>query len=223
MEEQLEQSKLRLHLCMSVIGGWFGAYMVLRFGRLASAATLTLLETLTGATQGNWKLMLLRLGGVASYVFAVFLTAWLPKRIRGDLRFWSILIDIAAAVVLCVVPTDREYGIYCSLFAMAFQWAIFAGKHGYPCSTIFSTNNLRQFVDACVQVHLNRDGDHTPRMRLYGETLLFFHGGAIAVCVLWRLGLGAWTILGALLPAALAILWQRQDVHIRQAMGEKLV
>ena len=78
-------------------------------------------------------------------------------------------------------------------------------------------------MDACVQVYLNRDADHSPRMRLYGGTLLSFHGGAIAVCVLWRMGLGHWTILGALLPAALALLWQRQDLRIRQAMGEKLV
>ena len=39
MEEQLEQSKKRLHFCVAVIGGWFGAYMVLRFGHFASAAT----------------------------------------------------------------------------------------------------------------------------------------------------------------------------------------
>ena len=157
------------------------------------------------------------------YAFAVILTAWLPKRTHSDLRLWAILIDITAAGVLCVIPPDREYGVYLSLFAMAFQWATFASKHGYPCSTIFSTNNLRQFVDACVQVYLNRDADHTPRMHLYGGTLLSFHGGAIAVCVLWRLGFGHWTILGALLPAALALLWQRQDLCIRQAMGERLV
>ena len=157
------------------------------------------------------------------YAFAVFLTAWLPKRTHDDLRLWAILIDMAAAQVLSVIPPDREYAVYFSLFAMAFQWATFASKHGYPCSTIFSTNNLRQFVDACVQVYLNRDADHSPRMRLYGGTLLSFHGGAIAVCILWRMGLGHWTILGALLPAALALLWQRQDLRIRQAMGEKLV
>ena len=202
MEEQLEQSKKRLHFCMAVIGGWFGAYMVLRFGHFASAATVNLLEMLTGAAQSNWELALLRLGGVVLYAFAVFLTAWLPKRTHDDLRLWAILIDMAAALVLSVIPPDREYAVYFSLFA---------------------TNNLRQFVDACVQVYLNRDADHSPRMRLYGGTLLSFHGGAIAVCVLWRMGLGHWTILGALLPAALALLWQRQDLRIRQAMGEKLV
>ena len=67
MEEQLEQSKKRLHFCVAVIGGWFGAYMVLRFGHFASAATVNLLEMLTGAAQSNWELALLRLGGVVLY------------------------------------------------------------------------------------------------------------------------------------------------------------
>ena len=80
MEEQLEQSKQRLHFCMAVIGGWFGAYMVLRFGHFASAATVNLLEMLTGAAQENWPLALLRLGGILVYIAAIFLTAWLPDR-----------------------------------------------------------------------------------------------------------------------------------------------
>ena len=183
MEEQLEQSKQRLHFCMAVIGGWFGAYMVLRFGHFTSAATVNLLEMLTGAAQENWPLALLRLGGILVYIAAIFLTAWLPRRTHSDLRRWAILIDMAAAAILSLIPADREYAVYFSLFAMAFQWATFASKHGYPCSTIFSTNNLRQFVDAWVQVHLNRDADHTPRMHLYGGTLLSFHGGAVAVCI----------------------------------------
>ena len=52
MEEQLEQSKQRLHFCMAVIGGWFGAYMVLRFGHFASAATVNLAAG-TAAAGGN--------------------------------------------------------------------------------------------------------------------------------------------------------------------------
>ena len=141
-------------------------------------------------------------------------------------RYLSKGLKIGASVIVFVflIPyTASLYNGLSRLFAMAFQWATFASKHGYPCSTIFSTNNLRQFVDACVQVYLNRDADHSPRMRLYGGTLLSFHGGAIAVCVLWRMGFGHWTILGALLPAVLALPWQRQDLRIRQAMGEKLV
>ena len=103
---------------------------------------------------------------------------------------------------------------------MGFQWCVFAGKYGYPCSTIFSTNNLRQFVDAWVQAHLFRDSDHIPRMNLYGGTLLAFHAGVIAECVLWAMGWGSYTILPVLLPVALAFVWQRRDFRMRERIEE---
>lgn len=186
MEEQLEQSKRRLHFCMALIGGWFGAYAILRFHHFASAVTVNFIEVFTSAVQENWIKALLRLGIVILYVFTIFLAACLSKRCKGDLRMWAILSDAAAACVLSVLPEHlSELGVYICIFAMGFQWCVFAGKYGYPCSTIFSTNNLRQFVDAWVQAHLFRDSDHIPRMNLYGGTLLAFHAGVIAECGRW--------------------------------------
>lgn len=146
MEEQLEQSKRRLHFCMALIGGWFGAYAILRFHHFASAVTVNFIEVFTSAVQENWIKALLRLGIVILYVFTIFLAACLSKRCKGDLRMWAILSDAAAACVLSVLPEHlSELGVYICIFAMGFQWCVFAGKYGYPCSTIFSTNNLRQF------------------------------------------------------------------------------
>ena len=54
MEEQLEQSKRRLHFCMALIGGWFGAYAILRFHHFASAVTVNFIEVFTSAVQENW-------------------------------------------------------------------------------------------------------------------------------------------------------------------------
>ncbi len=51
MEEQLEQSKRRLHFCMALIGGWFGAYAILRFHHFASAVTVNFIEIFTSAVQ----------------------------------------------------------------------------------------------------------------------------------------------------------------------------
>ena len=151
----------------------------------------------------------------------IILAACLSKRCKGDLRMWAILSDAAAACVLSVLPEHlSELGVYICIFAMGFQWCVFAGKYGYPCSTIFSTNNLRQFVDAWVQAHLFRDSDHIPRMNLYGGTLLAFHAGVIAECVLWAMGWGSYTILPVLLPAALAFVWQRQDFRMRERIEE---
>lgn len=53
MEEQLEQSKRRLHFCMALIGGWFGAYAILRFHHFASAVTVNFIEVFTSAVQEN--------------------------------------------------------------------------------------------------------------------------------------------------------------------------
>lgn len=217
-EETLERIRLRLQFCMSVVGGWFGTYMMLRFGHFASAATVNLLEMLTGAAQENWSQALLRLGGVTVYTLSIFLAVCLPRYTRSDLRRWAIAMDMAVAAVLCTVPAEAVYGVYLSLFAMAFQWVVFAGERGYPCSTVFSTNNLRQLVDAWVQVVLNGDKAHSPRLRLYGGSLLCFYTAAVVVCILWRLGWGQWIILGALAPSGLALVWQRQDLRLRQRM-----
>ena len=66
----------------------------------------------------------------------------------------------------------------------------------------------------------NEDSDHIPRMNLYGGTLLAFHAGVIAECVLWAMGWGSYTILPVLLPAALAFVWQRQDFRMRERIEE---
>lgn len=212
MEEKTERNKLRLHLCMAFIGGCFGAYALLQFSHFASAVTVNFIEVFTGAAQGNWTKSLLRLGAVVMYAVTLFLAAYLPGRVSSDLRLWAVLLDMAASVAACLVPASaKEAGVYILIFAMGFQWAIFAGKQGYPCATIFSTNNLRQFVDAWVQVHCNGDASQAPRMRLYGRTLLSFHLGVLTVCVLWLLGCGRWSSLSVLPAGALALHWLRRE------------
>lgn len=205
MEEKAEKFKLRLHLIMSLIGGWTGTYCVLRFHHFASAATMNSVDSLTSAAVGNWQGALVKFCAVAVYAVGLFLASILPLRAKSDLRAWAICLDGAAAVLMCTVPDGQEYGIFFSLFAMAFQWSVFSGPRGYPCSTIFCSNNLRQFLDAWVQVHYNGDALQIPRMRLYGWTLLAFYTGVAAVCVLWYLGFRRWSILAVLLAAALGL------------------
>ena len=124
MEEQLEQSKRRLHFCMALIGGWFGAYAILRFHHFASAVTVNFIEVFTSAVQENWIKALLRMGIVILYVFTIFLAACLSKRCKGYLRMWAILSDAAAACVLSILPERlSELGVYICIFAMGFQIA----------------------------------------------------------------------------------------------------
>lgn len=208
MENQLTQIKRRLHFCMAFIGGCFGAYAILRLGHFASAVTVNGLEFLTAAAQGRWQWSLLRLGAVLTYVLTLFLASWLPLRVGHDLRRWAIFLDVAAALLLGFLPNQAgEWVMYLCIFAMGFQWPVFSGPQGYPCSTIFSTNNLRQFVDAWVKVRFDHDLSQMPRMEIYGRTLLFFHLGAAGTCILWCVGCGRWTIL-LVLPLAIMALRQ---------------
>lgn len=213
MEKELERSKKQLHLSMACVGGCFGAYSLLEFSHFASAVTVNFIEVFTGMAQGNWQKSLLRLGAVAVYFLTLFLAFWLPVKRKRDLRPWAILLDAVSAVLLGLIPKSiGELGVYLCVFAMGFQWAVFAGKQGYPCSTIFSTNNLRQFVDAWVQVRWNGDDTQAPRMRIYGATLLTFHTGVILVCLLWRWA-GRWSILVSLLPLLPALTALRKETQ----------
>lgn len=214
-----EEHKLRAHLCMALTGGCFGAYAILRFGRFASAITVNLIEIFTGAAQGDLQKSLLRLCTAAVYVLSLFLASFLPGRLDRDLRGWAAALDGLAAVICYLLPEGMEdAGIFLCVFAMAFQWAVFADGRGYPCSTIFSTNNLRQFVDAWVKVRLERQESHRPRMRIYGLTLLFFHMGVLAVCLLWRAGCRREGILISLIPAALTLFWLRSAERAEKAV-----
>ena len=135
MEEQLEQSKRRLHFCMALIGGWFGAYAILRFHHFASAVTVNFIEVFTSAVQENWIKALLRMGIVILYVFTIFLAACLSKRCKGDLRMWAILSDAAAACMLSVLLRRNAVGIPCRRYCRMCAVGDGVGKlHDPACS-----------------------------------------------------------------------------------------
>lgn len=208
MEERLQRRKLFTHLCIAMTGGCFGGYSVLRLGHFASSATVNLIEVFTSGAQGDLRKSLLRASVVLFYALALFLASALPGRTGRELRPWAILLDGLTAVSLWVLPEGMEHAGTClCIFTMAFQWAVFADGRGYPCSTIFSANNLRQFIDGWVKVRLEGDESQRPRMRIYGQTLLCFHTGVFTVCLLWWLGLGHGAILVSLIPTALAMRW----------------
>ena len=116
-------------------------------------------------------------------------------------------IDALAAMLLSILPEDIApvLGLYPLFFAMAFQWNSFPGASGFVSSTIFSTNNLRQFTSALSEVWLNHDDSHWPKARFFGLTLLSFHTGVGISYLLWQ-AVGARSSWFCLLPI-LAAFW----------------
>lgn len=202
----MDQREAHLHYIMSWIGGFLGVLSILCFSSLfGSAQTSNLILLVTSLLGADWGQLLLRLGGMALYMAAIALTVYLPRRCCWDLRLISVALDGAAAAAVGLLPADIPpvLGLYPLFFAMAFQWNSFSGAGGFVSSTIFSTNNLRQFTMAVTEIFLNHDCSHLPKAAFFGRTLLSFHAG-VAVSFLLFPFFERRTAWFCLLPCALA-------------------
>ena len=205
----------RIHFNMAFIGGYLGVHAVLSFSNLlGNAQTSNLISMVTSLLSGDWQQLLHRIGGMLLYMAAIALTVYLPPRIRCDLRLISVALDAAAAVVVGCFPEDIApvLGLYPLFFAMAFQWNSFSGADGFVSSSIFSTNNLRQFTMAMTEVWGNHDPTHLPKAAFFGKTLLSFHFGVAASFLLWQ-AFGFRSAWFALLPCALAFFLVSADIQ----------
>ena len=196
----------RLHYLMSFNGGFLGVYAILNFCDLfGSAQTANMIYLVTDILGHNLAEFVLRAGGLLLYMCAVALAVWLPRHSTVNLRLLSICFDGLAALVLGFLPKGISpvLGLYPLFFAMAFQWSCFSGATGFNSSTIFSTNNLKQFTMASAELVLNRNKSHLPKAKFYGKTLLSFHSGVAVSYLLW-LSFGLHTSWLCLLPLAAA-------------------
>ena len=214
----MERNEERIHFTMAFIGGCLGVYALLHFANLfGSAQTSNLIAIVTSLLGGNLAEFGQRVGGTLLYMAAIALTVYLPRRMALDLRFVSLAIDALAAMLLSILPEDIApvLGLYPLFFAMAFQWNSFPGASGFVSSTIFSTNNLRQFTSALSEVWLNHDDSHWPKARFFGLTLLSFHTGVAISYLLWQ-AVGARSSWFCLLPILAAFWMVRRSIRQSQ-------
>lgn len=196
-----------IHYTLSFIGGYLGLYAIVsRADVFGNAQTANLLGVVRDLIGRDFSDMLLRIGALLIYVTAVILTVWIPEHFSTDLRFISIGIDIFAILLLGFFPSGMSpvVALYPVFFAMPFQWCTFKAPGGYNSSTIFSTNNLRQFTTAVTQFLMKKDTAQRDKAKFYGMTLLSFHTGAALSLILYMAyGLsGVWLCL---IPAFYAV------------------
>lgn len=200
------RSEVWMHFIMAVCGGYFGGYAI--FGRMAvfgSAQTANLIELVGDFLGRNLGDAALRAGALALYIGAMVIFAVISKRTSWNLKYLVLLINTAAVAALSIMPEgmDPVLALYPVFFAMSFQWCVFKGAEGYACSTIFSTNNLKQTVLSFTEYFLT-DTERTEERkkslkkgRFFGETILFFHTGVAAAFMgIHFMGLSAvWLVL----------------------------
>lgn len=188
--DETAQYETRLHYTLSFIGGFLGVYAILaRCDFLGSAQTSNMIYLVTGILGRNFYEVLLRVGAMLLYMTAVALTVYLPKHTKINIQVMSICVTAVAAVILGFLPLDMNpiLGLYPIFFATAFQWCSFKGARGFSSSTIFSTNNFRQFTAALTEVVLNQNEEQKDKARFFGGTLVSFHAGVAASFLLWQM------------------------------------
>ena len=181
------------HFAFACVGGYFASYAILtRFGVMANAQTMNLVELVLTALTGSWAAAVQHLGSFVIYVAGTMLTVLLPRRLGWSVRRLSPFVSAAAAVAMAFIPMDTPVivSLYPIFFAVSFQWSSYHGADGFYSSTIFSTNNTKQASLSLAEYLCDGDKAHLRKTRLYALTLLHFHLGA-------ALGLPAAKALGA--------------------------
>lgn len=200
---------------MAFIGGYMGAYALLnRADVFGNAQTSNLIHIVLSILGGNLGELLIRIGGLVLYMAGVALVTVWPKVTRIHVHFLAVAVDAAALVILGLLPKEMDIilSLYPIFFAAAVQWSAFPGVYGYNCSTIFSTNNLKQFTAATTEYLCSRESRHAHKAKFYGSVLLSYHlGVAISYAACMECGVRAAWI--GMAPVAFAAAMVTAEKH----------
>ena len=170
-----------LHGMMSFMGGFIGAYSIgSRMGLFASAQTGNMIHIVECLYGRNGKELIFRIGFAAVFASALVISYLLKNKKGCDLRGSCMAVDGAALIIMSLIPVSAEplVSIYPLAFAASFQWGTFSGTNGYNSSTIFSTNNFRQFVWGVTEFVCSGSSEAQKRGVYYGITLFMFLSGS---------------------------------------------
>ena len=199
-----------LHYNMALVGGFFGCYAVLLlFETFASSQTMNLISIVQHLFFGDFWTVLLRVIWMLLYLCGLVLSVLVPRFLKGAAQPLSVLIDAAALVTMALLPESLPplVSIFPIAFAMAYQWPVFDRIEGRSSSTIFSTNNFRQFVTALTAYCIDKEPAMRDKARVFGFTLVYYHIGVVFCCAV-GIPLGRVSAFFGLIPLlpALALL-----------------
>ena len=207
-----------IHLNMAMIGGFIGGYAILNhcdlFGSAQTANMIILAQEFVGRDRADF---FLRLIGLFLYMLGLASSVVIPRLFKNiNMKLYSITVDVIALTIVSFIPekTASFIALYPLFFATAAQWCSFKGMEGYNSSTIFSTNNLRQFTTAFTEYLCDKNLTARHKAKLYGCVLLSYHIG-VALSYFASLGWGVHSAFIGLLPAIPAfglILKEQYDI-----------
>lgn len=175
-----------MHYNMAVAGGVFGGFAVCNLGEIfGNAQTLNLIGVVYNLVYCDFNALILRITAALLYLLGFGAAVVIPKKLRLHSDAISIIIDALAFITLAFLPRGTPFiiSLYPIFFATAFQWTAFEYIDGYSCSTIFSSNNYRQFMTSLIEYIIDKDKTRMTKIRVFGLTLLYFHIGVAIACL----------------------------------------
>lgn len=202
------KAEVVLHYAVCLIGGFIGAYAIInRGGNLASAQTLNMIDIVLTLCGRNFIECFIRIVALLIYILGVFLCSILSHKTKLNMQRYALIVDMIGFVLLCFIPEDVNdfLALYPIFFMISTQWSVFHGTNGYNCSTIFSTNNLRQMTLAIGDYICTKDKEALKKAGFYAGSILWFHIG-VAVAYFTSLVFGIYSVLFCFVPAIFSML-----------------
>lgn len=201
-----ERLECAIHYVMSLVGGFLGAYALLNHSDIfCSAQTSNMIYIIINIFGKNYSGLVVRIFALLLYMSGLACTIIIPKYTKINMHVFSILLNMAVVLLIGFFPKNINdvVALYPLFFITAIQWNSFKGAEGYVSSSIFSTNNLRQFTMSFMEYICDKDQKHLHKAKFYGGVLLFYHVGVgISYLAYKVLGIkGAWICLLPLMMA----------------------
>ena len=191
-----EKQEEVLHHIMCISGGFMGGYALFsRVGNFGSAQTANLIEIILNIFGRDYKEVSLRFIALLLFILGNISGALIKQRFgRFVLKIYTFVVLIMGFVTLAFIPedTDTVLALLPIFFMSSVQWFTFTGTRKYNCSTIFSTNNLKQMILGYTYYHLTGKEEDREKGRFYLLSLTFFHIGVVlAVLGCLKFGISA--------------------------------
>ncbi|MER2081550.1 MAG: YoaK family protein [Ruminococcus sp.] len=184
---EIVKKQITLHHTVSVIGGFMGGYTIFNHSDVfANAQTGNLIRLVLSACSGDFGSI-----GFLALSFAVYAAgnafyAVARRYSRLSMKIVSLIItslSVPPVSVLCL-SGNPILSILPLCFAMPVQWNAYKSAAGNSSATTFSSNNVRQAVIQLTNYLMDRDRKSARNARFYWMTLLCFHIGVAASCLL---------------------------------------
>lgn len=204
-----ERMEYLVHFAMAMVGGFLGCYALVNHHELfGNAQTSNLIHIAICLTGTNILELLYRLLDLALYFLGFACTVVFAKYTKIDLHFCSVVFNMLAILLLYIMPHSVNDFVFLApvFFAMSFQWNSFTGAGGYVSSTVFSTNNFRQFSTSLCEYFCDWDKRHLHKTRFYGFTLLSYHIGVVIAYLVSKIFGMQGVLAGAVLVAVSGII-----------------